>query len=59
MNLSTAVCVWFFVPETINKSLEEINEVFGDTFVTVHMSDSIPAEKLEVSAHVESVELKA
>ena len=59
MNLVTAAWVWFFVPETLGKSLEEVNEVFGDTFVTIHMADHIEPSKLEISQHVESVELKA
>ena len=58
MNVVTAAGVWFFVPETLGKSLEEVNEVFGDTFVTIHMADRIEPEKLEVSDHVESVEVK-
>lgn len=59
MNFFVAMCVWFFIPETLGKSLEEINEVFGDTFVTIHMDDHIQPEKLQVTDHVESVELRA
>lgn len=55
----TAACVWLFVPETLGKSLEEVNEVFGDTFVAIHIADRIEPEKLETSDHVETVEVKA
>ena len=35
-----------------------MNEVFGDVFVTIHMTDAIEADKLQVTDHVEAVELK-
>ncbi|KAK5167459.1 uncharacterized protein LTR77_007158 [Saxophila tyrrhenica] len=59
LNLFCAACVWFLLPETFGKSLEEVSEVFGDTFVTIHMDDAVPAEKLQVTNRVEGVELKA
>ncbi|CAI6339396.1 unnamed protein product [Periconia digitata] len=55
MNLSTALAVYLFLPETFGKSLEEINEVFGDSFVTVHLDDNIAKEKLDQAVHVEDV----
>lgn len=45
--------------QTLGKSLEEVNEVFGDNFVTIKLAESIPAEKLQVSNHVKSVDLEA
>jgi hypothetical protein len=44
---------------TLGSSLEEVNEVFGDTFVTIHMADQIQPGKLQVAEHVESVDVKA
>jgi sugar porter (SP) family MFS transporter len=40
-NLVSAVAVYFFLPETSGKSLEEISEVFGDAFVTIHMDEQL------------------
>jgi sugar porter (SP) family MFS transporter len=51
MNVVTAACVWFFVPETKGKSLEEINEVFGDSFVTVHIDEYVAEEKLDQAVY--------
>lgn len=39
MNLFTVIMVYFFLPETKGKSLEEITEVFGDVFVTLHLNE--------------------
>jgi len=55
MNLVTACAVYLFVPETMGKSLEEINEVFGDSFVTMHLDENIAMEKLDQAVHEESV----
>ncbi|PVH98352.1 general substrate transporter [Periconia macrospinosa] len=55
MNLVTALGVYFFVPETLGKSLEEINEVFGDELVTVHLDEDVAKEKLDQAVHVERV----
>lgn len=49
MNLLVALIVFLFVPETKGKSLEEVNEVFGDAFVTIHMEDLIQPQKLEIA----------
>lgn len=54
MNVVTAACVWFLVPETQGKSLEEINEVFGDNFVSVHMAEEVNEQKLDNAIHVEA-----
>lgn len=51
MNVVTAAGVWLFVPETKGKSLEEINEVFGDSFVTVHIDDHVAKEKLDQAVY--------
>ncbi|PQE09093.1 High-affinity glucose transporter protein [Rutstroemia sp. NJR-2017a BVV2] len=40
-NLVSAVAVYLFLPETSGKSLEEISEVFGDAFVTIHMDEQL------------------
>lgn len=56
MNLVTALGVYFFVPETLGKSLEEINEVFGDSFVTMHLDENVAKEKLDQA--VEQIEVK-
>ncbi|KFY63654.1 hypothetical protein V497_01939 [Pseudogymnoascus sp. VKM F-4516 (FW-969)] len=40
-NLVSAVLVFFFLPETFGKSLEEISEVFGDPFVSIHMDEQL------------------
>jgi len=40
-NLTSAISVFFFLPETFGKSLEEISEVFGDHFVTIHMDEKL------------------
>jgi sugar porter (SP) family MFS transporter len=45
-NLATIVGVFFFFPETKGKSLEEVSEVFGDAFVTLHMNE--PVKGLDV-----------
>ncbi|KAH7312708.1 MFS transporter [Stachybotrys elegans] len=41
MNLCTVIMVYFFFPETKGRSLEEVSEVFGDVFVTVHMDEEL------------------
>lgn len=47
-NLVSAVLVFFFLPETSGKSLEEISEVFGDPFVSIHMDEQLkPASTAE------------
>ncbi|KAF4332219.1 hypothetical protein FBEOM_13980 [Fusarium beomiforme] len=55
MNLSTLVLVFFFLPETKGKSLEEISEVFGDIFVSVHMDERLD-EKSEHNVRASMVE---
>lgn len=40
-NLVSAILVYFFLPETLGASLEEISEVFGDQFVSVHMNEAL------------------
>jgi hypothetical protein len=55
MNFVTALGVYFFVPETLGKSLEEINEVFGDNFVAMHLDDDVAKEKLDQAVRVEEV----
>lgn len=41
MNVVTGIVVYFMFPETKGKTLEEISEVFGDPFVTIHMSEDL------------------
>lgn len=48
MNVLTPVLVFCFVPETFGRTLDEVNEVFGDIFVNVRMADEIDPEKLNV-----------
>ncbi|PIB00763.1 putative metabolite transport protein [Cercospora beticola] len=56
MNVVTAIAVWFWVPETSGKSLEEINELFGDTLMTDHLNAAQTQEKgQEAEVRVEMV----
>ncbi|KAK0388496.1 hypothetical protein NLU13_4740 [Sarocladium strictum] len=41
MNVATGIIVFFMFPETKGKTLEEISEVFGDPFVTLHMDEDL------------------
>jgi MFS family permease len=41
MNLLTFALIFFFLPETKGKSLEEISEVFCDIFVGIHMDERL------------------
>ncbi|KAJ4385083.1 hypothetical protein N0V85_008260 [Neurospora sp. IMI 360204] len=54
-NLACAVTVFFFFPETKGKTLEEVSEVFGDVFVSVHMDEKLKTPGNE-NATVENVE---
>ncbi|KAI1029063.1 hypothetical protein LB504_012962 [Fusarium proliferatum] len=55
MNLTTLALVFFFLPETKGKSLEEISEVFGDIFVSVHMDERLD-EKSEQNEGATTIE---
>ncbi|KAF5603935.1 uncharacterized protein FSUBG_7033 [Fusarium subglutinans] len=55
MNLFTLGMVFFFLPETMGKSLEEISEVFGDVFVSVHMDERFD-RKAEDQSRAQTVE---
>ncbi|KAF5537577.1 hypothetical protein FMEXI_9783 [Fusarium mexicanum] len=55
MNLFTLAMVFFFLPETLGKSLEEISEVFGDIFVSVHMDERFD-RKVEDQSQAQTVE---
>ncbi|GIZ39791.1 hypothetical protein CKM354_000316100 [Cercospora kikuchii] len=56
MNVVTAIAVWCWVPETSGKSLEEINELFGDTLMTDHLNAAQTQEKgQEAEVRVEMV----
>ena len=52
-NIMAAAVYFFFLPETGNKSLEEIAELFGDTLVTEHIG------KIDVEAEERVLEAKA
>lgn len=52
MNVVTGVIVYFFFPETKGKTLEEISEVFGDPFVTIHMDEDLK-KPMDEEHHVE------
>ncbi|KAH8799147.1 general substrate transporter [Xylogone sp. PMI_703] len=56
-NLTSAILVFFFLPETHGVSLEEISEVFGDPFISIHMNESLKASN--VADHVETIEISA
>ena len=58
MNVVVAVGVWFFMPETKGKTLEEISEVFGDAFVTLHMQEDLKIEQPREVPHDEGAEIK-
>ncbi|KAG5767733.1 hypothetical protein H9Q72_004497 [Fusarium xylarioides] len=55
MNLLTLAIVFFFLPETLGKSLEEISEVFGDVFIGVHMDEQLD-RKVEEQSQAHTVE---
>lgn len=40
-NITSVIAVYFFFPETKGRSLEEISEVFGDAFVSIHMDEEL------------------
>jgi hypothetical protein len=44
-NFAAAFVYYFFLPETMGKSLEEIAELFGDAVVTEHQGDIDNIEK--------------
>ena len=46
MNVVTAACVSLFVPEKLGTFLEEVNEVFEDIVVTIHIGGSYRAVKV-------------
>lgn len=58
MNLVVAGGVWFLLPETKGKTLEEISEVFGDTFVTLHMQEDLKIEQPQPILDEGRVEIK-
>lgn len=55
MNLVVLVCTYFFVPETSGRTLEEVNEVFGDSGPTTHLENESTQDK-EVIIATERVE---
>lgn len=55
-NLVSAILVYFFLPETHGVSLEEISEVFGDQFVSVHMNEAL--KTAPAAHHIEGPEGK-
>lgn len=53
-NIVTAGCVWYWLPETSSRTLEEIDEVFGDNFVAAfHMDEKVDEAKLDETIQVE------
>jgi MFS family permease len=56
-NLACFLMVFFFFPETKGKSLEEVSEVFGDIFVTIHMDEKLPAEEAATVETAETIEM--
>ncbi|KAH8172892.1 sugar transporter domain-containing protein [Sarocladium implicatum] len=52
MNVVTGLIVYFFFPETKGKTLEEISEVFGDPFVTIHMDEDLK-KPMDEEQHME------
>lgn len=55
-NLTCSVAVYFFLPETKGKTLEEISEIFGDSFITIHMDEKMGGEGVELNEHVKDAE---
>jgi len=47
MNLTVLVVTYFCVPETSGRTLEEVNEVFNDRFVTVRLEEAAADGKTE------------
>ena len=40
-NITCVLGVYFLLPETKGRSLEEVSEVFGDAFVSIHMDEEL------------------
>jgi len=55
-NSVLAILVYFFLPETHGVSLEEISELFGDQFVSVHMNEAL--KTAPAAHHIEGSEGK-
>jgi hypothetical protein len=46
------IMIYFFLPETKGRTLEELNTIFGDT-VVVHLTDATEAQKAELDRELE------
>lgn len=51
LTLVSVVVIYFMYPETKNKSLEELAELFGDP-VVVHLTDATEEQKIEMDMDI-------
>ena len=58
-NVVSTIVIYFFVPETMNLSLEEIGELFGDEVVVQLTEDGhgIVEQEKAATVHVEHMEV--
>lgn len=55
-NLIAAVCYFFFYPETAGRTLEQMDQLFGDQVVPHALQDKEGAEKVRIGSVVSHIE---